>query len=35
ELLTTGGFFIKYGRFGKPHVRFVRMSSDLKTIIWR
>lgn len=35
RLLTRGGFFIKHSRFGKPHMRFVWMSSDLKTILWR
>lgn len=34
-LLTAGGFFMKHGRFGKPHMRFVWMSQDLATIMWR
>lgn len=34
-LLTTGGIFIKHGRFGRPHVRFVWMSQDLSCIMWR
>lgn len=34
-LLTRGGFFIKHGRFGKPHMRFVWMSQDLESIMWR
>lgn len=35
KLLTRGGFFIKHSRFGKPHMRFVLMSQDLRTIMWR
>ncbi|CAM9815025.1 unnamed protein product, partial [Discosporangium mesarthrocarpum] len=35
ELLTTGEFFVKHGKFGKPHVRFVWLSHDLGTIMWR
>lgn len=33
--LTRGDFFVKHSRFGKPHMRFVWMSQDLGTIMWR
>lgn len=35
RLLTRGNFFVMRGRFGVPWVRFVWMSTDLKTIFWR
>ena len=34
-LLTGGGYFLMHGRFGKPQMRFVWVSSDLGTIMWR
>ncbi|CAN0126526.1 unnamed protein product [Ectocarpus sp. 12 AP-2014] len=34
-LLTKGGFFVMHGRFGNPQMRFVWMSHDLGTILWR
>lgn len=35
RLLTRGNFFVMYGRFGVPWVRFVWMSTNLKTVFWR
>ncbi|TYZ64400.1 hypothetical protein PybrP1_012363 [[Pythium] brassicae (nom. inval.)] len=35
ELLKNGSLFVKYGRFGKPHVRFVWCSSDLEYLNYR
>ncbi|KAG1697094.1 hypothetical protein DVH05_017480 [Phytophthora capsici] len=35
ELLRTGSLFVKYGRFGKPHVRFVWCSADLEYLNYR
>lgn len=35
ELLRGGSLFVKYGRFGKPHVRFVWCSSDLEYLHYR
>lgn len=32
--LTTGAVFLKHGHFGKPHNRFVFVSSDLMQIAW-
>lgn len=34
-LLTGGGYFVMPCRFGKPEMRFVWMSDDLNTIMWR
>jgi len=34
ELLRKGAIFLKYGRFGKPHPRWVRMSPDLRKLVW-
>ena len=34
-LLTRGGFFVMHRRFGFSRVRFVWMSEDLETILWR
>lgn len=34
-LLTTGAVFLKHGRMGRPHPRFVWCSSDLRTVYWR
>ncbi|CAM9523055.1 unnamed protein product [Ectocarpus fasciculatus] len=34
-LLTKGGFFVMHGRFGNQQMRFVWMSHDLGTILWR
>ncbi|KAL4158279.1 hypothetical protein PRNP1_004057 [Phytophthora ramorum] len=35
ELLRIGSLFVKYGRFGKPHVRFVWCSADLEYLNYR
>lgn len=35
NLLTKGGIFLKYGRRGRPHLRHVYVTADLKTIEWR
>lgn len=35
ELLQSGSLFVKYGRFGKPHVRFVWCSADLEHLHYR
>lgn len=35
ELLQTGSLFVKYGRYGKPHVRFVWCSADLDHLHYR
>ncbi|OQR99311.1 kinesin [Thraustotheca clavata] len=35
ELLKQGGIFIKHGRQGKPHARFVWCSSDLQYLSYR
>ncbi|RLN55082.1 hypothetical protein BBJ29_003210 [Phytophthora kernoviae] len=35
ELLRTGSLFVKYGRYGKPHVRFVWCSADLEYLNYR
>lgn len=35
ELLKNGSLFVKYGRFGKPHVRFVWCSPDLEYLNYR
>mmetsp|Transcript_17305 Transcript_17305/g.31174 ORF Transcript_17305/g.31174 Transcript_17305/m.31174 type:complete len:546 (-) Transcript_17305:99-1736(-) len=35
NLLTKGGVFLKYGRRGRPHLRHVYVTADLKTIEWR
>ncbi|GLD99141.1 hypothetical protein PINS_up007859 [Pythium insidiosum] len=35
ELLKNGSLFVKYGRFGKPHVRFVWCSADLEYLHYR
>lgn len=34
SLLTSGATFIKYGRFGRPHARFVVCSPDLTLLTW-
>ncbi|CAM9701698.1 unnamed protein product [Scytosiphon promiscuus] len=34
-LLNGGGFFVMHGRFGNRQMRFVWMSRDLGTILWR
>ena len=34
NLLKDGAIFLKYGKWGKPHQRFVRVSKDLKLIEW-
>ncbi|KAG7401373.1 hypothetical protein PHYBOEH_001789 [Phytophthora boehmeriae] len=35
ELLRTGSLFVKYGRYGRPHVRFVWCSADLEYLNYR
>ncbi|ETI30795.1 hypothetical protein, variant 4 [Phytophthora nicotianae P1569] len=35
ELLRNGSLFVKYGRYGKPHVRFVWCSTDLEYLHYR
>ncbi|TMW62558.1 hypothetical protein Poli38472_005176 [Pythium oligandrum] len=35
ELLKNGSLFVKYGRYGKPHVRFVWCSADLEYLHYR
>jgi hypothetical protein len=35
NLLTKGGVFLKYGRRGKPHLRHVYITADLKSVEWR
>lgn len=35
QLLTRGNFFVMHNRFGVPWVRFVWMSTNLKTMFWR
>lgn len=34
NLLTKGGLFLKYGRWGKPHTRHVLLTADLKYVEW-
>lgn len=34
-MLQKGESFIKYGKKGNPHRRFVRLSNDGRHIIWR
>jgi hypothetical protein len=34
NLLTKGGLFLKYGRWGKPHTRHVLLTADLKFVEW-
>jgi hypothetical protein len=34
KLLKAGQTFIKYGNYGNPHIRFVRLSEDEKTLTW-
>ena len=34
EVLRKGAIFLKYGRYGKPHPRWVRISSDLRRLVW-
>ena len=35
EVLLCGSTFIKHGRLGKPHARFVWVSEDLQRVCWR
>jgi hypothetical protein len=35
NLLTKGGIFVKYGRWGRPKLRHVHVTADLKHIEWR
>lgn len=35
ELLRNGSLFVKYGRYGRPHVRFVWCSADLEYLNYR
>ncbi|KAK1945965.1 Kinesin-like protein KIF6 [Phytophthora citrophthora] len=35
ELLRIGSLFVKYGRYGRPHVRFVWCSADLEYLNYR
>ncbi|CAG9314352.1 unnamed protein product [Blepharisma stoltei] len=35
NLLTKGGIFLKYGRHGKPHLKHVVLTADLRYIEWR
>jgi hypothetical protein len=35
NLLTRGGVFLKFGRYGKPHLNHVFVTGDLKHIQWR
>ncbi|KAL7684505.1 putative kinesin-like protein [Plasmopara halstedii] len=35
QLLRNGGLFVKYGRYGKPHVRFVWCSANLEFLQYR
>jgi len=35
ELLLRGDTFLKYGRHGKPHPRFVWVTSDFKEVKWK
>ncbi|KAG3100731.1 hypothetical protein PI124_g16191 [Phytophthora idaei] len=35
ELLRNGSLFVKYGRYGKPHVRFIWCSTDLEYLHYR
>jgi hypothetical protein len=34
-MLKKGETFIKYGKYGKPHERFVFLTEDEKRIVWR
>lgn len=34
NLLKTGQNFIKYGNYGNPHLRFVKLSDDEKKLTW-
>jgi len=34
EMLKTGENFVKYGRRGAPHNRFVYVSQDMKYLVW-
>lgn len=34
NLLTKGGLFLKYGRWGKPHTRHILLTGDLKYVEW-
>nr|CCA27991.1 kinesinlike protein putative [Albugo laibachii Nc14] len=35
QLLRNGALFIKFGRYGKPHVRFVWLSNDFEYLSYR
>lgn len=35
NLLTKGGIFLKYGRWGKPHLRHITVTADLRYVEWR
>lgn len=35
NLLTKGGIFLKYGRWGKPHLRHILVTADLRYLEWR
>jgi hypothetical protein len=34
NLLKIGQTFIKYGTYGNPHIRFVKLSDDEKKLTW-
>jgi hypothetical protein len=34
KVLQSGDTFVKYGRRGRPHARFVYISADSKRIVW-
>ena len=34
NLLTKGGLFLKYGRWGKPHTRHILVTANLKYVEW-
>ena len=35
SMLQKGEMFIKYGKKGSPHKRYVKLSNDGKCIMWR
>ena len=34
SLIKSGDSFVKYGRYGTPHIRFVYISQDEKYLVW-
>ena len=34
NILQTGEYFLKYGRHGKPHKKFIYVSDDEESLFW-